>query len=230
MKFESELFGGNLIRRYMRFLADVKLDEGEVVKAHCTNTGSMKSCIEAGAKVYLSKSNNPERKTQFTWEMIEINGRWVGINTNNPNNLAFEWVSGGLIPELAGYKEFKREFTWLDCRFDLMCRNDHETVLIEVKNVTYKEGNYALFPDAQTSRGLKHLNTLVEAKRMGFRVVMLYVIQRTDCQKFGIAKEIDPEYYTGFKNAINNGVEILPYTAEVSPAEIVLGKKLQLEI
>lgn len=213
----------------MRFLADVELDDGEVVKAHCTNTGSMKSCIENGAEVYLSLSNNPDRKTKYTWEMIKISGSWVGINTNNPNVLAHEWISKGLIPELIGYNYFKREYSWGDSRFDLMCSNESETCFVEVKNVTFKEGNLALFPDAVTNRGLKHLNTLVDARKSGFRVVMLYVVQRIDCEIFGIAKDIDADYYAGFRNARDNGVEVLAYTAIVSPAGIILGNKLPIE-
>ncbi|MDX9696777.1 MAG: DNA/RNA nuclease SfsA, partial [Bacteroidales bacterium] len=150
MNFKDPLIHGTLIKRYMRFLADVKLDSGETVTAHCTNSGSMKSCLEKGAEVYLSPVDDPNRKTKFTWEMIKINGDWVGINTSNPNKLAFEAVKAGQIEKLKGYTEVQAEVKFDDSRFDLMAKNDTETCFIEVKNVTYKEGNYALFPDAVT--------------------------------------------------------------------------------
>jgi len=180
MQFKQALIHGTLIKRYMRFLADVKLDSGEVVTAHCTNSGSMKSCLENGAEVYLSPVDDPTRKTKFTWEMIKINGVWIGINTSNPNKLAFEEVKAGRIEKLKGYTGVQAEVKFDDSRFDLMAKNSKETCFIEVKNVTYKEGNYALFPDAVTSRGRKHLETLVKVKEQGMRAVMLYVIQRTD--------------------------------------------------
>jgi len=145
MNFKKPLIHGFLIKRYMRFLADIKLDSDEIITAHCTNSGSMKSCIENDAEVYLSPVDDPNRKTKFTWEMIKINGDWVGINTSNPNLLAFESVRDGKIEKLKGYTEVQREVTFDDSRFDLMAKNDKETCFIEVKNVTYKNGIYALF-------------------------------------------------------------------------------------
>lgn len=229
MNFDQPLVKGTLLKRYKRFLADVKLDNDEVVVAHCTNSGTMKSCIEEGADVYLSPVNDPKRKTRFTWEMIQINESWVGVNTSNPNRLAFEAVSNGRIAGLSDYNFVKREVTWEDSRFDLMAKNDDETCFIEVKNVTLKEGDWALFPDAVTTRGKKHLETLVRAKKAGFRACMLYVVQRSDVVRFAPADSIDPEYGKSLRWARENGVEIFVVRALVSPHKIEIGEFIPQE-
>lgn len=230
MEFQEKLVHGTLIKRYKRFLADVILDNGEEVTAHCTNSGSMKSCLENGAEVYLSPVNDPKRKTKFTWEMIKINGDWVGINTGNPNKLAFEAISGGEIPGLDNYTAVRREVKFNDSRFDVFAENENEKCFVEVKNVTLKEGNYALFPDAVTTRGQKHLKTLAEVKKQGMRAVMLYIVQRSDVEIFAPAKEIDPDYTNALKQAIAEGVEVIVMQAKVTPEKIALVKKLLVEI
>ena len=230
MKFQQRLVHGIFIKRYMRFLVDVTLDNGEVITAHCTNSGSMKSCLEPGAEVYLSPVNDPNRKTKFTWEMIQIGGNWVGINTSNPNTLAYEWISAGKIPGLEGYTEVSREVTFGDSRFDVFAKNQYEECFIEVKNVTLKEGDYALFPDAVTTRGQKHLETLIEVKKSGKRAVMLYVIQRIDVRKFAAAKDIDPDYAAKLKKAYRAGVEIIPLQVKVSPEGIEMYRVLDVEM
>ncbi|MCK3684966.1 DNA/RNA nuclease SfsA [Maribellus sp. YY47] len=230
MVFQQELVHGTLIKRYKRFLADVTLDDGSVVTAHCTNSGTMKSCLEEGAEVYLSPAGDPKRKTRFTWEMIKINDGWVGINTSNPNLLAFEAILEGKIPRLEGYTQVRREVTFGDSRFDVYAENDTEKCFVEVKNVSLKEGNYALFPDAVTTRGQKHLITLMEVKKQGMRAVMLYIIQRCDVAVFAPAVEIDPAYAAVLKEAVSAGVEVIPMQALVTPAEIRLIRKLPFEI
>ncbi len=230
MKFPEKLIHGRLIKRYKRFLADVLLDDNTEVTAHCTNSGTMKSCLEEGAEVYLTPVNDPKRKTKFTWEMIKINGSWVGINTGNPNKLAFDAVVAGTIPELAGYTFVKREVKFGDSRFDVFAENETEKCFIEVKNVSLKEGHYALFPDAVTTRGQKHLRTLIEVKAKGMRAVMLYIIQREDVEVFAPAKDIDPQYAQLLKQAVNAGVEVIPMQAKVTPHKIELVKKLPFEI
>ena len=230
MIFSDKLVHGTLIKRYKRFLADVRLDDGTEVVAHCTNSGSMKSCLENGAEVYLTPVNDLKRKTKFTWEMIKINGDWVGINTGNPNKLAFEAISAGIIPELAGYTNVKREVTFGDSRFDVFAENESEQCFVEVKNVSLKEGKYALFPDSVTTRGQKHLRTLMEVKSKGIRAVMLYIIQRSDVEIFAPAKDIDVKYAEILKEAFNAGVEVIPMQAKVTPYKIELIKKLPFEI
>ena len=230
MKFSQRLVRGTLIRRYKRFLADVKLDNGEIVTAHTANSGSMKSCLEEGAEVCLTPVNDPKRKTKFTWEMIKINGSWVGINTAVPNLLIFEAVKNAFFQQLNVYDEVKREVKFEDSRFDVFAKNKDEECYIEVKNVSLKEGKYARFPDAVTIRGRKHLETLIRAKKQGMRAVMVYVIQRSDVEIFSPAFTIDPEYATTLKIASERGVEIIPVRAEVSPDEIVLGEIMPFEL
>ena len=230
MIFKEKLIHGTLIKRYKRFLADVRLDDGTEIVAHCTNSGSMKSCLEDDAEVYLTPVNDPKRKTKFTWEMIKINGDWVGINTGNPNKLAFEAISAGTIPELAGYTNVKREVTFGDSRFDVFAENENEQCFVEVKNVSLKEGKYALFPDSVTTRGQKHLRTLMEVKAKGMRAVMLYIIQRSDVEIFAPASEIDVKYAELLKEAVIAGVEVIPMQAKVTPDKIELVKKLPFEI
>ncbi len=221
---------GTLIKRYKRFLADIKLDDGTEVTAHCTNSGTMKSCLETGAEVYLTPVDDPKRKTKFTWEMIKINGDWVGINTGNPNKLAFDAISAGEIPELAGYTKVQREVKFGDSRFDVFAENENEQCFIEVKNVSLKEGRYARFPDAVTTRGQKHLRTLMEVRSKGMRAVMLYIIQRSDVEIFAPATDIDPDYAKALKEAVKAGVEVIPMQVKVTPIKIELLKKLPFEI
>jgi len=230
MRFKTPLVKGKLIRRYKRFLADIELENGDIVIAHCTNSGSMKSCIEAGADVYLSSADDPNRKTKFTWEMIKISNNWVGVNTAWPNLLAFEAIKNNEIPELSGYLQVKREVKFGDSRFDVFCENDNERCFVEVKNVTMKQGDSVLFPDAVSTRGLKHLNTLIEVKKQGIRAVMLYIVQRSDVNMFGAAADIDPEYADALKIALIKGVEILVYQAKVTPKEIILTNRLPLKL
>lgn len=238
MKFINPLIHGRLVKRYKRFLADVTLDDGTVVTAHCTNSGSMKSCLEDDAEVWLTPVNDPKRKTRFTWEMIQIDGDWVGINTSNPNALAFEWVSGGLVPGLEGMINLKREVKWEDSRFDLYGEETGRTdgagaergCFIEVKNVSMKEGDRALFPDAVTERGRKHLNTLIRVKKSGKRAVMLYIVQRMDVNIFSPAREIDPEYGKALDKAVRQGVEVIVVQAKVTPESIDFHRVLPVEL
>lgn len=227
MKFQNALVHGKLIRRYKRFLADVELDNGEVVTAHCTNSGSMKTALEEGAEVYLSPVNDPKRKTKFTWEMIRINGDWVGINTNTPNKLAFELISAGEIEGLQGYDLVKPEVKFGDSRFDIYAENMKERCFVEVKNVSMKDGDFAVFPDAVTTRGKKHLQTLMQVKEQGIRAVMLYVIQRMDVDKFAPAWQIDKAYAETLLKAVENGVEVIPLQVSVGPEGVFKHKILK---
>ncbi len=230
MKFEKKLIKGKLIKRYKRFLTDVMLESGEIVVAHCTNSGTMKTCIEEGAPVLLTPVDDPKRKTKFTWEMIFINNDWIGINTSHPNLLVFEAIKNNEIELLKGYTEVKREVKWEDSRFDVMAKNDQETCFVEVKNVTMKSGEYAIFPDAVTTRGRKHLETLIRVKKAGMRAVMFYVIQRSDVDYFDTANEIDPEYGKTLRKAVKAGVEIIAMQAKVTPEEISLVRELEINL
>ena len=230
MIFNKKLTHGHLIKRYKRFLADVELDNGNIVTAHCTNSGSMKTCLEDGAEVYLSPVANPNRKTQYTWEMIKIDGNWVGVNTGIPNKLAYEALTNNSIFSLRGYTKVRREVKFGNSRLDLFTENEQEKCFIEVKNVTMKVGKYARFPDAITERGRKHLNELMEIRRQGMRAVMLFVIQRVDVEIFGPAWDIDPAYAETLLKAFENGVEIIPVLAHVSPEKIEIGRVLPFDL
>jgi len=230
MKFKTPLIHGTLIKRYKRFLSDIKLDDGPIVVAHCTNSGSMKTCIEEGAEVYLSPANDPKRKTKYTWEMIKLNGQWVGINTMHPNLIAYEAILNNEIEQLRGYDHVQREVKTGSSRIDIMAQNANETCFVEVKNVTMKDGLYARFPDAVTTRGLKHLKELTALKKEGIRAVMLYIIQRSDVEIFAPAYQIDPAYAQALKEANKAGVEIIPLRVKVSPEEISIEKIMNYEL
>jgi len=211
MKFQL-LIKGKLLKRYKRFLADIELENGEIVIAHCTNTGSMKSVIEEGAPVLLSPSNNPKRKTKYTWEMIWINDAWAGVNTSNANMLAREMLENNQISGLRYLQELKAEVKYTDSRLDFFAKDKNgNQVWIEVKNVSMKEGEDALFPDAKTTRGQKHLKTLMELKKQGHRAAMIYIVQRSDVKYFGAADKIDPQYANLLAEAKAKGVEVVVY-------------------
>lgn len=230
MKYEPELIGGRLIRRYKRFLADVILDSGETVVAHCTNSGSMKSCLEDNARVFLSPVSDTKRKTRFTWEMIEINKGWVGINTILPNELVYNYMKQGVIPGLQGYSEIRREVKYKDSRLDIFASKPGEECFVEVKNVTLREENMALFPDAVTLRGQKHLKTLTKLREKGLRAVIVYVVQRMDVNSFAPAENIDPAYSETLRMAYKKGVEIFPLQVKVSPDGIKFHRILPFSI
>lgn len=225
MKFDT-LQKGTLIKRYKRFLTDIALEDGTVILAHCANSGSMKSCIEEGADVYCSPVKDPKRKTRFTWEMIRIGDGWVGINTGIPNQVASDWIREGVIHGFEQYDTIRREVKWEDSRFDIYLENAQEKCFVEVKNVTLKVGDVAMFPDAVTTRGRKHLETLIRVKQQGMRAVMLYFVQRMDVDAFAPAADIDPGYAEALGKAIEAGVEVIVVQAKVTPEEITFARML----
>jgi sugar fermentation stimulation protein A len=229
MKLPSPLYPGILVRRYQRFLADVRLENGETVTAHCPNSGSMKGCAATGSKVFLSLSDNPGRKYPFTWELVFADGVWVGINTGRPNRIVHEAISQARIPELAGYPGIRTEVRYgTDSRIDLLLSGPAGACYVEVKNVTLADGEKALFPDAVTVRGQKHLRELIEVVRIGCRGVIFFVVQREDVCSLSPAETIDPEYGRLLRLAVQNGVEALAYQAAVSPQEIFLTRRLPI--
>jgi sugar fermentation stimulation protein A len=231
MRFSSRLIRGTLIQRYKRFLADVRLANGEIVTAHCTNTGSMMGCKEPGSAVYISRSDNMNRKLPYTWELIRVNRTWVGINTMHPNRLVAESIERGIISELSGYDTLRREVvTRPGTRLDLCLESTRRACYVEVKNVTLELNGTAAFPDAVSERGTKHLKELMRLKRKGHRAAVVFVIQREDCKTFRPADEIDPEYGYWLRRAIKAGVEALPYRAKVTPKEIVLTDRLETRL
>lgn len=232
MKFDKPLIEGVLFKRYKRFLADVKLNNGQYVTAHCPNSGSMKTCKEPGWKVLLSVSDNPTRKLKYTWEMVHNGKCWIGINTQVPNKVTIEAIQNRVIPELNGYNEIQSEVKYgHNSRIDILLNGDKGNCYVEVKNVTLVESDgYYKFPDAITERGRKHLYELLEMVRTGHRAVMLFVIQRSDGTTFKPATHIDPEYTQTLKEVHYQGVEILAYQADVSPTEIKLNKAIPFSL
>lgn len=221
MKFQHPLTKATLIKRYKRFLADVRLEDGSIVVAHCANSGSMKGCQPEGADVYLSPNTNPKAKLDWRWELVDAGGTLVGINTSHPNKLAEEAILDGTIKELQGYETLRREVKYGEnSRIDLLLENP-QLCYVEVKNVTLTDGkDQARFPDAVTARGTKHLKELGTMVEDGHRAVMLYIVQRGDCSHFTPASDIDPTYATALKDAHTKGVEILCYQCKVTPTEI----------
>lgn len=236
MEFPDPLLRGSLIKRYKRFLADVTLDSGEAVTAHCANSGSMLSVNAPGSEVWLSPARNPERKLRYTWEMIRIGKGLVGINTGHPNGLVAEAVKAGAIPELAGYASIRREVKYgRNSRIDLLLEgNGRPACYVEVKNVTMRRGTAAdspaEFPDAVTERGAKHLDELAAMVAAGHRAAMLFLVQREDCPAFTVAADIDPAYAEGLARARAGGVEALCYGCKLSPEEIVLDRPIPLAL
>ncbi len=227
MKLPEPLFHGTLIRRYQRFLADVELDDGSLVTAHTPNTGSMSGCARPGSRVLLSKSGNPGRKYPHSWELVHTDGLWVGINTLLPNHLVREGIVNGTVAELAGYPEIRSEVAYgTGSRIDLFLSGERGNCYVEVKNVTLVENGRALFPDAVTARGQKHLRELMEVVRLGHRAVNFFVVQRGDGDSVSPADAIDPGYGALLREAAQAGVELLAYRAVVTQSEIILSQSL----
>jgi sugar fermentation stimulation protein A len=225
------LIPGTLVKRYKRFLADIELADGAIVTAHCPNSGSMKGCATPGSRVFLSLSPNPNRKLAHTWELVEADRCWAGINTGLPNRLVREAIEDGTVAELQGYATIRPEVPYgAHSRIDLLLEGQTGRCFVEVKNVTLVEGGRALFPDAVTTRGQKHLNELMRVVREGDRGVIFFTVQRKDGASVSPADAIDPEYGRLLRLAVANGVEALAYRALVTPGEIRLTERLPVII
>jgi len=231
MELPTPLIEGVLERRYKRFLADVRLSNGETVTAHCPNTGSMLGCMEPGSRVWLSRAENPKRKYPLTWELVETPGNvTVGIHTGRANNLVREAIQNGTVAELQGYPRMRPEVRYgsENSRIDFLLDSDDESdrCYVEVKNVTAAEGSVAVFPDAVSSRATKHLRELTNMVKQGHRAVIFFCVQRNDATEVRPADAIDPVYGAALRDAIRNKVEAMAYQAEISPQSIRLVRPL----
>ncbi len=219
MKLPAPLYEGRLVRRYQRFLADVELTDGSLVTAHTPNTGSMRQCAVPGHRVLVSRSDNPQRKLPFTLELIEVNGHWVDTHTHRTNRVVEEGLRRGWIAELAGCR-ITPEHRFGNSRIDFLLEKDNSKTLVEVKNVTLTcTPQVACFPDAVTTRGQKHLQELMAARKAGYRAVIFFLVQRGEATAFCPADAIDPEYGRLLRQAEGEGVEVLAYRSIVSPEE-----------
>ena len=223
---------GTLQRRYKRFLADVRLPDGQAITAHCPNSGSMRACSQPGRPVYLSESDNPRRKLKYTWELIEMPSSLVGVNTLVPNRLVLRSAEATLIPELRPYDDVRREVqTAPGTRLDLCLTGaSRRPCYVEIKNCTLVEDGSASFPDARTVRGLKHLHELMRLVESGARGVIFYLIQRMDAARFHPADHIDPAYGQGLRDALAAGVEAMAYDVHIDLTGIRLRRRVDIDV
>lgn len=231
MRFDAPLVSARLVKRYKRFLADVTLDDGTSLTAHCPNTGSMLGCHAPGSRVWLSLSNNPKRKYAYTWELVELaGGVLVGINTGRSNGLVREAIETGVIGELGGYDDVRPEVRYgtEGSRADFLLTGGATDCYVEVKNVTAAvEDGIALFPDAVSARGTKHLRELMRAvTESGKRAVLCFCVQRTDVIEVRPADAIDPEYGRTLREALDAGVEAVAYRAQMNTETVALASRV----
>lgn len=228
MRFSPSLLSGRLIKRYKRFLADIALDSGEVITAHCANPGALLGGTIPGLRVWVSHNPSPSRKLSYSWQIVEMDNTLVGVNTSLPNGIAEEAIRAGQIAELTGYESLKREVKYgQNSRIDLLLTSSNKPpCYVEVKNVHLKRGAGAEFPDSVTTRGTKHLRELETIASQGARAVMLYIIQRNDCRHFTFAADLDPVYAATAAHALSHGVEAFAYLCAVTPEGINLAKPI----
>ena len=229
MEFTKSLIKGKLIKRYKRFFTDVKLDK-EIVTAHCPNTGSMKGLLDEGNDVYLLPNNDPKRKLKYGLEIIKTRKNLVGVNTHMANRIAQHALENNLIKELKNSDLIKPEvFFNKETRFDFLIEKNKQKSFVEVKNVTlFRNEDTAEFPDAVTSRGTKHLLTLIDAIKKGYKSYLLFLVQIQNMEKFKIAKDVDAEYYKNYLIAKKAGVNFLAYRCDISSKKIFIDKKLKI--
>lgn len=230
MEFKEPLLEGKLIKRYKRFMADILLDNGEEITAHCPNSGAMLDIKEPGLRVWVSRADNPNRKLKYTWELVEADGTLIGANTGHPNGLVEEAIYNGVIEELQGYEHLKREVKYgQNSRIDILLGNPG-VCYVEVKNVHLRRGEVAAFPDSVTARGAKHMDELGDMVEAGHRAVIVYVIQRGDCEVFQVADDIDPTYGEACKRAFERGVEPYAYTCDMQLNGIKIAKPIPVRV
>ena len=231
MNFEDKLISGQFAKRYKRFFVDVKID-GKIITAHCPNTGSMYGLLKKNNKVWLTKSNNPNRKLKYTLQIIQDKKTKVGVNTHLTNKIVLEALQNNLIKEFDKTIEIKPETKFgNNTRFDFLVTENNLKSFIEVKNVTLsRKKGVAEFPDAITSRGLKHIRELIKANKKGYKIYILYLIQRNDCKSFKIADDIDPEYSDSLSKAVKKNLNVLCFDCKFSPKGIILNQKVKFKI
>ena len=229
MKFSKRLIKGKLIKRYKRFFADINI-KNEIITAHCPNTGSMMGLLDQNNEVWISKNNDPKRKLKYTLEIIKAKDNLVGVNTHLANKIVYEGLSNNLINEFMNSDSIKPEVYYnKNTRFDFLVNKNNQNHFIEVKNVTlFRTNNVAEFPDAVTSRGSKHIKTLVDAIKKGYKSYVLFLVQIQNIENFQIAKDIDKIYYKNYLLAKKDGVQFLAYRCNIDTNSITIEKKLNI--
>ncbi|WP_438959876.1 DNA/RNA nuclease SfsA [Nereida sp.] len=230
MRFQTQLIPATLIRRYNRFLSDMRLENGEVVRAHCPNPGAMTGLKDEGAICWLEPNDETKKKLKYGWRLVEVEGQCVNIDTSLPNRIIQKALEARLIDELLPYDAVLPEQKYSEnSRIDFLLRGSAGDTYVEVKSVTMKRGRRAVFPDSVTTRGAKHLADLEQMVKSGHRAVMLYLVSRMDCDEFGLAGDIDPKYARAFDAAREAGVEVFCFDTRISPTDIALGKALPID-
>ena len=231
MRILQPILRGRLIQRYKRFFADVELADGSKLTAHCPNTGSLLGCLAPGSPVVLRDSQDVRRKLRHTLQAIRVDGHWVNVDTSLPNRVVREAIKAGEVPELAGYDVLRAEVAFGEgSRADLLLTRGDERCWIEIKSTTLARAGVALFPDAVTERGLKHLRELARAAQKGERAVQFFLVSRGDVERFAPAADIDPEYAKALRLAARAGVEVLAYAARVEPKRFELARRLPVDL
>ena len=233
MRFQTPLVPATLLKRYKRFLADIRLEDGREVTAHCPNPGSMMGLKEPGLRIWVEPNEDPRKKLKYGWRLTELpGGHWVGIDTSLPNRVVSEALAAGAIAELARYPQITPEVKYgQNSRVDFLLSGDGlPEAYVEVKNVTLRRaGDWAEFPDSVTARGAKHLDELSQMVRDGKRAVMLYLLQRTDCRRLKMAADLDPGYAAAFDAARAAGVEMICYGTDIGPEGVEIGQSISVD-
>ena len=231
MQFNQELQPGILIKRYKRFLADIELTDKKVLTVHCPNTGSMLGCSQPGSQVMISRSGNPGRKYPHTLEMVQAGSAWVGVNTSRTNKLVREALEKKVVKEFGRLDSIVQEVkTSAGTRLDFLLEREDTRIYMEVKNCSLAENRAAMFPDAITARGTKHLHELSALKKQGHMAAVFFCVQRGDADYFMSAHHIDPVYAETLVNVASEGVMVLAYQADVNPREIAIARKLPVKL
>lgn len=234
MRFSTPLVSARLIRRYKRFLADVRFADGTEATAHCANPGSMMGLANVGTKVWLEPNEDPKKKLKYGWRLVDHeNGHFTGVDTAVPNRALRLALVGQEVPELLGYDLVRPEVKYGEnSRIDfLLSGAGRRDCYVEVKSVTLSRQNgLAEFPDSVTARGTKHLGELAHMAKAGHRAVMFFLVQRTDCSRFTLAADLDPTYHQAFMAARAAGVEVLCYDTAISPEGVSLRAPLLIEV
>ncbi len=229
MEFTKSLIKGKLVKRYKRFFADIKVNK-EIITAHCPNTGSMMGLLDVNNEVWVSKNDDPKRKLKYTLEIIKVKNKFVGVNTHIANKIVAEGLKNNSFKEFSNLKNIQSEvFYNKETRFDFLVNKNNKKIFIEVKNVTlFRNDKTSEFPDSPTSRGTKHIKTLIDASKKGFKSYILFLVQIENMKYFKIAKDIDKDYYDNYLIAKKAGVQFVAYRCKIDSKKIKIDKKIEI--